>query len=76
MFQVFCTTHGSRVLLDAKRIEGLHNTTRGPAMVWRCHCGEQGIALNGVSHTVKATAALSRPSTGTTAAPLATPRAA
>jgi DNA-binding CsgD family transcriptional regulator len=46
MFQVFCPKHGSRVLLDASRIEGLYNTTRGPAAVWRCYCGEQGTMLN------------------------------
>ena len=57
MFQVFCPKHGSRVLLDASRIEGLYNTTRGPAAVWRCYCGEQGTMLNGVSRPVMAMAA-------------------
>lgn len=61
MFQVFCATHGSRVLLDATRIDGLYNTRRGPAVVWRCYCGEQGSLLNGVSRPLTTMAAPPRP---------------
>jgi hypothetical protein len=76
MFQVFCIAHRSRVLLDARRIEGLHNTTRGPVIAWRCYCGEQGTLLHGVSRPVKAIAAPFRPGSDTTAAALTAPKAA
>jgi hypothetical protein len=75
MFQVFCIAHRSRVLLDARRIEGLHNTTRGPVIVWRCYCGERGTLLHGARHPGTAMAA-PRASHDTTAAALATPEAA
>lgn len=50
MFVVHCHAHGSRVLLDTSRIEALHDTDEGPAIVWQCWCGARG-------HLVPATGA-------------------
>ncbi|MGH9111447.1 MAG: hypothetical protein ACRDZN_03990 [Acidimicrobiales bacterium] len=48
VFQVFCTGHGARVLLDASRIEAIRNTGDGPVLDWRCWCGSRGSLLRGV----------------------------
>jgi hypothetical protein len=45
MFTVRCHVHGSTVLLDASRIEAIHNTARGPALDWTCWCGARGHLL-------------------------------
>lgn len=47
MFEVDCPTHGSRVLLSARRIEGIRNTVDGPVLYWRCWCGTRGCLVGG-----------------------------
>lgn len=47
MFAVFCRCAGTRRLMGFRSILALHNTTRGPALVFECHCGDRGILLRG-----------------------------
>ena len=42
MFDIYCPTHRSRVLLGPGRIEALRNTPDGPTIEWRCYCGTRG----------------------------------
>jgi hypothetical protein len=42
MFEVYCAGHGAHVLLDASRIEAIHNSAQGPVVAWRCWCGAGG----------------------------------
>ncbi len=48
MFEVYCSGHGTRVLLDASRIEAIRNTGDGPVIDWHCWCGTKGSLLRGV----------------------------
>ena len=53
MFEVFCASHGCRVLLTTSCIEAVRNLDGGDILVeWRCWCGHRGRSLNGqtVSH--------------------------
>jgi hypothetical protein len=48
MFEVYCASHGSRVLLTTSRIEAVRNLDGGDILVeWRCWCGHPGRSLNG-----------------------------
>ena len=47
MFEIFCPTHGSRVLLDSGRIERIRNTSSGPVIDWQCWCGTRGSLVRG-----------------------------
>ena len=47
MFEIFCPSHGSRVLLDHSRIDALRTTPEGPVLDWRCWCGERGSLVGG-----------------------------
>ena len=49
MFDVYCPGHRADVLLDASRIEAIHNTVRGPVVVWRCWCGARGALRAGTA---------------------------
>jgi hypothetical protein len=49
MFEVYCAGHRAQVLLDASRIEGIHNTTNGPLVAWRCWCGARGALRAGTA---------------------------
>jgi hypothetical protein len=49
MFDVYCPGHRADVLLDASRIEAIHNTTRGPVVAWRCWCGTRGALRAGTA---------------------------
>jgi hypothetical protein len=49
MFDVYCPSHGARVLLDTSRIEAIRNTAEGPMLDWRCWCGARG-SLRGGRH--------------------------
>ena len=42
MFEVFCPSHQSAVLLSTSRITALHNTSEGVVVEWRCWCGQAG----------------------------------
>jgi hypothetical protein len=42
MVEVYCPGHRAQVLLDTSRIEGIHNTAKGPLVAWRCWCGARG----------------------------------
>lgn len=42
MFEIFCPTRNSRVLLGERRIERFRNITDGPSIGWRCYCGYCG----------------------------------
>jgi hypothetical protein len=42
MFDVYCSGHGTQVLLDSSRIDAIHNTAAGPVVAWRCWCGARG----------------------------------
>jgi hypothetical protein len=54
MFEIFCPTHNSQVLLDGGRIERFRNTTAGPVVDWRCWCGTRGSLLRGRSSPARA----------------------
>ncbi len=43
MFSVFCPTHDTRVLLTRRNAISFWNTDEGPAIVWRCTCGHEGL---------------------------------
>jgi hypothetical protein len=47
MFEVYCPSHRSRVLLSASCIEAIHNTSEGPILDWHCWCGARGSLANG-----------------------------
>jgi hypothetical protein len=49
MFDVYCPGHRANVLLDASRIEAIHNTARGPVVAWRCWCGARGALRGGAA---------------------------
>ena len=49
MFDVYCTDHRANVLLDASRIEAIHNTATGPVVAWRCWCGARGALRAGAA---------------------------
>jgi hypothetical protein len=42
MFDIYCPTHRSRMLLGPDHIEALTNTHDGPIIEWRCFCGTRG----------------------------------
>jgi hypothetical protein len=42
MFDIYCPTHASRVLLGPRCIEALTNTPDGVILQWRCYCGTRG----------------------------------
>ena len=45
MFAVYCSGHGSRVLLFSEHIEELVNCPEGMHVRWRCTCGTMGKTL-------------------------------
>jgi hypothetical protein len=47
MFEVFCPSHGARVLLGAGRVEAIRNTPDGVVVEWRCWCDHRGRSLGG-----------------------------
>jgi hypothetical protein len=47
MFAVHCHRHGTRVLLDWSRVEGLRDSDEGPVIDWRCWCGARGRLIAG-----------------------------
>jgi hypothetical protein len=49
MFDVYCPGHRADVLLDASRIEAIHNTAGGPVVAWRCWCGARGALRAGAA---------------------------
>ena len=49
VFSAYCPDHGSAVLMGPGNIEGLHNTTHGITIRFRCHCGYRGTLHNGRS---------------------------
>jgi hypothetical protein len=49
MFEVYCAGHRAQVLLDASRIEAIHNTAEGPMVAWRCWCGARGALRAGTA---------------------------
>jgi hypothetical protein len=49
MFDVFCPTHGSRVLLGSRQIDALVATDHGLELHWTCHCGTSGTLLTGLA---------------------------
>ena len=49
MFEIYCPTHNSHVLLSEGRIERFRNTTGGPAIDWRCWCNTRGTTQMGGS---------------------------
>ena len=49
MFDVYCPGHRANVLLDASRIEAIHNTATGPVVAWHCWCGARGALRAGAA---------------------------
>lgn len=47
MFDVYCPSHGSRVLLFSADIEAIRNTRGGIEVHYRCFCGYRGVWLTG-----------------------------
>ena len=54
MFDIFCPTHGTRVLLGSRSIERIENTDHGIRLHWRCSCGTRGILRFGARHHAEA----------------------
>ena len=48
MLKVYCSGHGTWVLLDVSRVEAIRNTPDGPVADWHCWCGTKGSLLRGV----------------------------
>ena len=42
MFEVFCPSHQSAVLLSTSNIKEVHNTPEGVVVDWACWCGHVG----------------------------------
>jgi hypothetical protein len=42
MLEVYCSSHRSKVLLPAGRIERLKATADGLVVHWKCWCGQTG----------------------------------
>jgi hypothetical protein len=42
MFEAFCPSHQSSVLLSTSNITAIHNTSEGVVVAWRCWCGHAG----------------------------------
>lgn len=42
MFEVFCPSHQSAVLLSTSHIKAVHNTPEGVVVSWACWCGHAG----------------------------------
>ncbi|HLT69577.1 MAG TPA: hypothetical protein VKZ72_05390 [Acidimicrobiales bacterium] len=47
MFEVHCHEHGSSVLLDMSRVEGIWTSPEGPVLDWQCWCGARGRLVAG-----------------------------
>ncbi len=47
MFDIYCPTHQSRVLLGPRSVEALVNTDDGVVVHWRCRCDTRGTFLTG-----------------------------
>lgn len=47
VFDVYCPTHDSRMLLGPRSIVQLDNTSDGIVIGWRCSCGAIGTELLG-----------------------------
>ena len=47
MFRVHCHIHGSAVLLDWSRVEGMYDSDEGPVIDWHCWCGARGRLIAG-----------------------------
>jgi len=47
MFDVYCPSHDSRVLLGPRSIEAIVNTPNGVQLRWRCRCGATGTLRTG-----------------------------
>ena len=50
MFEIYCPSHGARVLLGSRSIESIANTADGIAVHWRCRCGATGTFVTGRTH--------------------------
>jgi hypothetical protein len=64
MFDIYCPTHQTRVLLGPRSIESLVNTEEGVVVHWRCRCGTRGTLLTGrrppsVNHVARSASAAS-----------------
>jgi hypothetical protein len=47
MFEIYCPTHRSAVLLSTSRIDRIHSTHHGVVVEWRCWCGQPGRTVGG-----------------------------
>jgi hypothetical protein len=47
MFEVFCPSHQTRVLLGTGRVRAVRNTSEGVIVEWECWCGHRGRSLDG-----------------------------
>ena len=43
MFSVYCSRHGTEVLLGPNDIEAMHRDDNGFSVRWRCTCGNTGV---------------------------------
>ncbi|MGH9118069.1 MAG: hypothetical protein ACRD0A_09405 [Acidimicrobiales bacterium] len=48
MFLIDCPGHGTKILLGARSVESMHNTSRGIEVRWRCRCGARGVLITGL----------------------------
>ncbi len=42
VFDVYCPTHGSRILLTRRNMISFWNGPDGPHIRWKCECGHEG----------------------------------
>lgn len=73
MFEEYCPTHDSRVLLSPSRIAAIHNSADGVVVTWRCWCGHVGRSVRGRGPSAavasSAAAPASTPAPASTCAP-------
>jgi hypothetical protein len=43
VFEVFCPTHGGRVMLGARSVLAFAQAADGVVVRWRCRCGDVGV---------------------------------
>ncbi|HEX9644570.1 MAG TPA: hypothetical protein VGC11_11325 [Acidimicrobiia bacterium] len=47
MFDVFCPTHGARVLIFPTSVDAVENTDQGILVHYHCTCGTKGVWRTG-----------------------------
>jgi hypothetical protein len=69
MFEEYCPTHDSRVLLSPSRIAAIHNSADGVVVTWRCWCGHVGRSVRGRGPSAAVATPASTPVAASASAP-------